>query len=107
MTDRHVLLVDDLPEMVDLLTHHLDEAGYRVSSRGTGQAALERVREGFDGVVVLDLMLPDQSGVEICKKLLEILRLLSIEPVVWSMHPLKVRVFQSNSAMSNLTLIVS
>lgn len=63
-----ILVVEDDPDIAELVEHHLSRAGYATSVVGTGAAALERIRERPD-LVLLDLMLPGLSGFEICRKM--------------------------------------
>ena len=64
-----ILLVEDDPRLAALVGEYLGEAGYHVSVAKTGAAGLERAaREAFDALV-LDLMLPDIDGLEVCRRL--------------------------------------
>jgi two-component system, OmpR family, phosphate regulon response regulator OmpR len=64
-----ILLIEDDPRLASLVSEYLGEAGYRVTVAGTGAAGLERSsRETFDALV-LDLMLPDMDGLDVCRKL--------------------------------------
>jgi two-component system response regulator RegX3 len=68
MSER-ILVVDDEPAIVDAVAYALEREGYDVASRGDGEAALEAVRaEPFD-LLVLDLLLPKLSGLEVCRRL--------------------------------------
>lgn len=65
----HVLVVDDDQEIRKLLGRYLSEQGFRVSSAGTRREFNERIAtERFD-IVVLDVMLPDASGLDLCRQL--------------------------------------
>lgn len=64
-----VLLVDDEPPIVELLTVYLAREGYEVSSAGDGLAAVEAVRDGAPDVVILDVMLPGLDGLEACRRI--------------------------------------
>ena len=55
MNDKRVLVVEPLPEMLSLICYNLSEEGYSAVPVSSDLEALERVREGFDGVVVLDV----------------------------------------------------
>jgi two-component system response regulator AtoC len=70
--DRRVLIVDDGPEIVSLLRFHLKRQGYVVETASTGAEAVHIVEGGFNGVVILDLMLPDFEGLDLFQKLREI-----------------------------------
>ncbi|MEM7789666.1 MAG: response regulator transcription factor, partial [Bacteroidota bacterium] len=64
-----VLLVEDDPDLADLVGLHLTEAGYAVEAVRDGAFALQRaLSERFD-LVVLDVMLPGKTGFEVCREL--------------------------------------
>jgi len=64
-----ILLIEDDPRLAGLVTEYLGEAGFVVSTAATGRAGLDRIgREPYDAVV-LDLMLPDVDGLEVCRQL--------------------------------------
>jgi two-component system phosphate regulon response regulator PhoB len=65
MGDAHVLVVDDERDITALVAYHLAKAGYRVTTAGTGVAALEAIAAEPPDLVVLDLMLPGRSGYEV------------------------------------------
>ena len=64
-----VLVVDDEPPIVDLLTGYLAREGWSVDSAGDGPGGLDAVRRLDPDVVVLDVMLPGLDGVEVCRRL--------------------------------------
>lgn len=64
-----MLLVDDEPPIVELLTVYLAREGYEVSSAGDGLTAVEAVRRGAPDVVILDVMLPGLDGLEACRRI--------------------------------------
>jgi two-component system, OmpR family, phosphate regulon response regulator PhoB len=64
-----VLLIDDEPDLRQLVTFNLRDAGFEVDAVGSGQAGLALAARIRPSVVVLDLMLPDISGVEVCRSL--------------------------------------
>jgi len=64
-----ILLIEDDPRLAGLVTEYLGEAGFVVSTAATGRDGLDRIgREPYDAVV-LDLMLPDIDGLEVCRLL--------------------------------------
>src|SRR5215218_3453124 len=71
MVDRapRILLVDDEHAVQTLLTYPLRKDGYDVVPATTGQEALERFRDGEFDLVVLDVMLPQVDGFEVCRQL--------------------------------------
>jgi DNA-binding response OmpR family regulator len=64
-----VLVVDDEPPIVELVTGYLEREGWSVASAGDGLEALDAVRLHDPDVVVLDVMLPGLDGVEVCRQL--------------------------------------
>jgi two-component system phosphate regulon response regulator OmpR len=64
-----ILLIEDDARLAEMVSEYLGEAGFRVSVVDRGKAGLERLtREPFDALV-LDLMLPDMDGLEVCRQL--------------------------------------
>jgi len=66
---ERILVVDDEADIVALVAYHLAKAGYRVSTAATGADALELARQERPALLVLDLMLPDHSGLEVLEQL--------------------------------------
>ncbi len=64
-----MLVVDDEPPIVELVTGYLAREGWSVASAGDGLEALDAVRRLDPDVVVLDVMLPGLDGVEVCRQL--------------------------------------
>ncbi|HUH66951.1 MAG TPA: response regulator, partial [Syntrophales bacterium] len=65
----HVLVVDDSPDIVELLTDTLSQHGYRVSSAVNGPEALLSVQSAPPDLVLLDVGLKDMDGFEVCRRL--------------------------------------
>jgi DNA-binding response OmpR family regulator len=66
---QRILLIEDDARLAAMVAEYLGQAGYRVAVAGTGRLGLERLgREVFDAAV-LDLMLPDMDGLEVCRAL--------------------------------------
>lgn len=64
-----ILIVDDEPKIGDILSSYLQADGYHVLLSGSGRDALEKAAEYPLGLIVLDLMLPDVSGEEVCRQI--------------------------------------
>jgi len=64
-----ILLVDDEPLITDSLSYSLRKEGYEVKAVGDGSVVLAEVQEYAPDLLVLDLMLPGMSGLEICQRL--------------------------------------
>ena len=69
MQQGTVLVVDDEPNIADLVDLYLAREGYRVLKAGTGQEGLDAVRDHRPRLVVLDVGLPDIDGLEVCRRL--------------------------------------
>jgi DNA-binding response OmpR family regulator len=65
----NILVVDDDPEIVALLTTRLGHRGYKVSSAGDGHRAIELARRERPALIILDVMMPGKSGWEVAKDL--------------------------------------
>ncbi len=66
---NRLLLVEDDPDIVALLGHHFESAGYEVKNSPTGTTALKAATEGSFDLIILDIMLPDMDGFAVCRKL--------------------------------------
>jgi len=66
---RRVLVVDDDPKVCETLDRYLAHAGYAVASALDGRRALEAVRTFAPDLIVLDVMLPELDGLEICREI--------------------------------------
>src|SRR5580658_9429359 len=67
MVER-ILLVEDDPRLADMLSEYLGEAGFRVTVAQLGLTALEHLTRAEFDAVVLDLMLPDMDGLDVCRQ---------------------------------------
>jgi adenylate cyclase len=70
MTQR-ILVVDDTPLNVKLLKDVLSMKGYEVATAVSGQEALEKIRDESIDLVLLDVMMPDMNGYEVCRAIRE------------------------------------
>ena len=64
-----VMVIEDEKEIRDLVRYNLERAGYRVSTAADGEAGLKDIFASRPDVVVLDLMLPERSGLEVLREL--------------------------------------
>jgi len=69
MAGKKVLVVDDDIKTVELVRLYLDRDGYQVLTAYDGVEALRLARESYPDLIVLDLMLPDIDGLEVCRTL--------------------------------------
>jgi two-component system, OmpR family, phosphate regulon response regulator PhoB len=69
-TSNRILIIEDERDVVDMLTLALEKAGgFSVSAASEGATGLRQAREELPALIVLDLMLPKMSGLEVCKLL--------------------------------------
>jgi two-component system alkaline phosphatase synthesis response regulator PhoP len=64
-----ILIVDDDPHAVEILTRMLEREGYECVSAPGGAAALQRLREQAVDVILLDVMMPEMDGLQVCERL--------------------------------------
>jgi DNA-binding response OmpR family regulator len=65
----HLLMIEDDTRLADMVGQYLSQSGYAVSHAATGFAGLDQVRERPVDLVILDLMLPDIDGLEVCRRI--------------------------------------
>jgi DNA-binding response OmpR family regulator len=66
---RNILIVDDEPEIRGLLVMYFEKEGFQTGTAVTGVEALNFVKAHHPDLVILDLMLPDLGGLEVCKRI--------------------------------------
>ena len=66
---QRVLIVEDEPDIRDLLVFHLEREGYQVAKARSGADALRQAQASPPDLVLLDLMLPEMDGLEVCRRL--------------------------------------
>jgi len=66
---QRILVVDDEPEAIELVEFNLKQAGFSVASASHGAEALKKARSIHPNLIVLDVMLPQMDGLEVCKML--------------------------------------
>jgi two-component system, OmpR family, phosphate regulon response regulator PhoB len=64
---RKILIIEDESDVADLLTLNLRKAGFRFSTAADGASGLQKARDDGPDFIILDLMLPKMSGLEVCK----------------------------------------
>jgi DNA-binding response OmpR family regulator len=66
---QRVLIVDDDPDIQRLVSFNLSRAGFEISAAASGRTALDSVQTQPPDLIILDLMLPDIDGMEVCRTL--------------------------------------
>ncbi len=69
---KRILIVDDEADILELLKYNLKKEGYNVKAENNGVDAVETAKSFFPDLVLLDIMMPNQDGVETCRQLREI-----------------------------------
>src|SRR5438046_9637804 len=64
---RNILIIEDETDVADLLSLNLRKAGFRVSTAGDGASGLQKARDDRPDFIILNLMLPKMSGLEVCR----------------------------------------
>jgi DNA-binding response OmpR family regulator len=68
-TTKHILCIEDEPEMIDLIRLILGRRGFEVIGAAGGKEGLEKVRQSPPDLVLLDLMMPDMDGWEVYQQI--------------------------------------
>jgi two-component system alkaline phosphatase synthesis response regulator PhoP len=66
---RKVLIADDEPDILEILKYNLTNEGYEVVTAKDGDEALEKAKRTMPDLIVLDVMMPRKTGVEVCQLL--------------------------------------
>lgn len=69
--DFKVLIVDDVPENIQVLAHLLSEKGLKVNFADSGQKALKAIKNNLPDLILLDVSMPGMDGFQVCEKLKE------------------------------------
>ncbi len=67
MEKKKILVVDDEPDVTDLVAYHLKAKGFQVESVNDATASLSKARSYQPDLVILDIMMPELSGIQICR----------------------------------------
>ena len=71
-TSTKILIVDDDPDITEILTYNLSNEGYNVKSAVNGVEALKKAKKFIPDIILLDVMMPEMDGIEACSQLREI-----------------------------------
>lgn len=65
------MIVDDEPSIIEAVTIYLEYEGYKVVPASSGYACLQQLREGFHGVILMDIVMPDLDGWSTIERIVE------------------------------------
>ncbi len=66
---QHLLMIEDDARLAQMVGEYLGQSGFEVSHAGDGHSGLAAVQAGAPDLVILDLMLPDMDGLEVCRRI--------------------------------------
>ena len=67
-----ILVVDDDPDIVEILSYNLSLAGYEIKSAVNGKEAIKKAKSYIPEIILLDIMMPEMDGIEVCSKIKEL-----------------------------------
>jgi len=67
MSKEKILVVDDEKDIAELLQYNLEKEGYKISAVFSGEECLKNVKTELPDLILLDLMLPEIDGLDVCK----------------------------------------
>ncbi|NLW59374.1 MAG: response regulator transcription factor [Firmicutes bacterium] len=68
MSKERILIIEDEPNIIELVTYNLEKEGWLVSKAQTGEEGWEKIQAEHPDLILLDLMLPGIDGMEICRR---------------------------------------
>ncbi len=71
MSNERILVIDDEAPILELISWNLEKDGFKVTTCANGEDAIKAVRSAPPDLVLLDLMLPGMSGIDVCRKIKE------------------------------------
>ena len=71
-TSTKILIVDDDPDIIEILSYNLSNEGYNVKSAVNGVEAIKKAKKFIPDIILLDVMMPEMDGIEACSSLREI-----------------------------------
>lgn len=68
-TSIKILLVDDEPDILEILSYNLSAEGYQISTASNGVEALKKAKKHLPHLIIMDVMMPEMDGIEACEKI--------------------------------------
>lgn len=66
---RKILIADDEPDILEIVSYNLSKEGYEIYTAKDGNEAIERAKQLHPDLIILDIMMPKKTGVEVCQLL--------------------------------------
>jgi len=67
--DIKILLVDDEPDVIEIIRYNLDQEGYKIYTAHNGKEALKKAKKKIPHLIIMDVMMPKMDGIEACEQL--------------------------------------
>ena len=71
-TKNRILIADDEPDILEFVRYNLNKEGFEVSTASNGLEALQKAKETHPHLILLDIMMPEMDGIEVCRELRQI-----------------------------------
>ncbi|MDY3548258.1 response regulator transcription factor [Riemerella anatipestifer] len=72
MKGKRILLIDDEPDILEIISYNLKKEGYEVYTASNGNEGIEKAKEILPHLILLDVMMPDKDGIETCQEIRKI-----------------------------------
>ncbi|MBN1356194.1 response regulator transcription factor [bacterium] len=69
MPKEKIMIVDDDPDILELVKYNFEREGYRTITAESGESAIRKAKSEIPDMIILDLMLPGMDGLEVCRKI--------------------------------------
>lgn len=70
--DIKILLVDDEPDILEIVGYNLSNEGYQISTAKNGQEAVSKAKKEQPHLIIMDVMMPEMDGIEACEQIRKI-----------------------------------
>jgi two-component system alkaline phosphatase synthesis response regulator PhoP len=67
--DIKILLVDDEPDVIEIIRYNLDQEGYKIYTASNGKEAIEKAKKKIPHLIIMDVMMPKMDGIDACEQL--------------------------------------
>ena len=67
--DIKILLVDDEPDVIEIIRYNLSQEGYKIYTASDGKEALKKAKKNIPHLIIIDVMMPEMDGIEACEQL--------------------------------------